>query len=255
MRTPSMGARAFIPLALAGVILVGSAPTAPVEASTPTTEAQQIIAIAKQQLGDPWRYGATGPGSFDCSGLVIYSFDRAGSLRFIGGGKLRSARSLYTYFKNRGLANRSNPKPGDLVIWGSGSHVGIYIGDGKAISTLTSGVRIHGVHAVTAPFTAYLHTGMSIRRTDETLISSTPTTTTTTPTTTTTTTTTATTTRYTDGSVNLRRGPGLSYSIITALRDNTALTVLRQTRDERGVIWINVKTGGLTGWVAKWLTH
>ena len=70
---------------------------------------------------------------------------------------------LYRYFKARGLASRTNPKPGDLVIWGYGSHVGIYIGHGKAISTLMNGVRIHGVHAVTARFTAYLHTGMSTK--------------------------------------------------------------------------------------------
>ncbi len=56
-----------------------------------------------------------------------------------------------------------NPRVGDLVIWGGGTHVGIYIGNGKAISTLTNGVRIHGVFAVTARFTAYLHTGMSTR--------------------------------------------------------------------------------------------
>ena len=81
---------------------------------------------------------------------------------------------------------------------------------------------------------------MSIRRTDETLIS--------TPTTT---------HHHTDDADHDHDddpphrwvgqhapGPGLSYSIITTLRDNTALTVLRQTRDERGVIWINVKTGG-----------
>ncbi len=48
-------------------------------------------------------------------------------------------------------------------IWGRGSHVGIYIGHGKAISTLRNGVRIHRVNAVTARFTAYLHTGMSVR--------------------------------------------------------------------------------------------
>ncbi len=38
--------------------------------------------------------------------------------------------------------------------------MGIYIGHGKAISTLTSGVHVHRVHAVTARFTTYLHTGM-----------------------------------------------------------------------------------------------
>ena len=48
-------------------------------------------------------------------------------------------------------------------MWGGGSHIGIYIGNGKAISTLRSGVRVHGVFAVTARFTAYLHTGMSTK--------------------------------------------------------------------------------------------
>ena len=76
---------------------------------------------------------------------------------------LRSARALYLNFKARGKASRTNPKVGDLVIWGCGSHVGIYIGNGKAISTLRSGVRVHGVFAVTARFTAYLHTGMSTK--------------------------------------------------------------------------------------------
>ena len=48
-------------------------------------------------------------------------------------------------------------------MWGYGSHIGIYIGGGKAISTLRNGVHIHGVFAVTARFTTYIHTGMSTR--------------------------------------------------------------------------------------------
>ena len=157
-----MGARAFIPLALAGAVLFSLAPSAPVAAST-TTEAQQIIRIAKAQLGDPWRYGAAGPRAFDCSGLVRYAFRHAGDGAAIHTGYLRSARSLYRWFKAHGKASRHNPKIGDLVIWGGGTHVGIYIGNGKAISTLTNGVRIHRVHAVRARFTAYLHTGMSTK--------------------------------------------------------------------------------------------
>ena len=162
MRTLRMGARAFIPLALAGAVLFSLAPSAPVAAST-TTEAQQIIRIAKAQLGDPWRYGAAGPSAFDCSGLVRYAYRKAGDGAAIHSSFLRSARSLYLWFRAHGKASRYNPRLGDLVIWGRGTHVGIYIGNGKAISTLTSGVRIHGVHAVTARFTAYLHTGMSTK--------------------------------------------------------------------------------------------
>jgi cell wall-associated NlpC family hydrolase len=159
----NLGARAFIPVALAATILFTLAPSTPAAATTTTTEAQQIIQIAKWQLGDPWRYGATGPYAFDCSGLVIYAFKRAGDGAVIRTGSLRSARSIYLYFKARGQASRTNPRIGDLVIWGGGTHIGIYIGGGRAISTLTNGVRIHGVFAVTARFTAYLHTGLSTR--------------------------------------------------------------------------------------------
>ena len=162
MRTLHLGARAFIPVALAGAVLFSLAPSTPAAATT-TTEAQQIIQIARRQLGDPWHYGATGPSAFDCSGLVRYAFRRAGDAAVIHTGYLRSARSIYRWFRAHGRASRTNPKVGDLVVWGHGSHIGIYIGNGKAISTLTNGVHIHGVHAVTARFTAYLHTGMSIK--------------------------------------------------------------------------------------------
>ena len=164
MRTHTLGARAFIiSAALAGAVLFSVAPSTPASAATTTTEAQQIIQIAKRQIGDPWRYGADGPGAFDCSGLVRFAYRQAGDGYVIRAGDLRSAKAIYYYFKRHGKASRYNPRIGDLVIWGYGSHIGIYIGDGKAISTLTNGVRVHGVHAVTARFTAYLHTGMSTK--------------------------------------------------------------------------------------------
>lgn len=145
---------------MAAVMLIGFVPPTSAAAATPT-EAQQIVAIARAQLGDPYRYGADGPSSFDCSGLVIYTFVRAGDGNVIRADTIRSARGIYLNFKSRGLASRSNPKIGDLVVWGSGSHIGIYIGKGYAISALTRGVSIHSVSSFSSPFTAYLHTGMS----------------------------------------------------------------------------------------------
>ncbi len=136
---------------------------APVAPATTMTEAQQIIRIARNKLGDPWRYGADGPRAFDCSGLVRFAYRRADDGHAIRAARLRSASALYHWFKSHGRASRHHPRIGDLVIWGGGSHVGIYVGNGKAISTLTSGVRVHRVHAVTARFTAFLHTGMSTR--------------------------------------------------------------------------------------------
>jgi cell wall-associated NlpC family hydrolase len=164
LRTPNLGARAFIiPFALAGAILFSIAPSSPASAATITTEGQQIVQIAKWQIGDPWRYGAVGPYAFDCSGLVRYAYKRAGDYAAIRSGALRSARSMYLWFRSHGKTSRTNPKIGDLVVWGYGSHIGIYIGAGKAISTLTSGVRIHGIYAVRARFTTFIHTGMSTK--------------------------------------------------------------------------------------------
>lgn len=159
MRLPDPGARALISAALAATLLISISPPTPASA-TILSEASQVISIAKAQRGDPWRYAATGPSSFDCSGLVLYAYKMAGDLRLIGNGNYRSASALYKYFRDRGQTSRTRATPGDLVIWGSGRHVGIYLGGGMAISTLTSGVRIHAVNAVTAPFTAYLRTGI-----------------------------------------------------------------------------------------------
>jgi cell wall-associated NlpC family hydrolase len=164
VRVLKLGARAFIPAVMATSILIGSAPAAPASAYTPLvpgSEAAQIIRIAKAQVGDPYRYGAMGPSAFDCSGLVLYSFKAAGDYRAVGYGHYRSARSLYYWFRSRGLASRTGAAPGDLVVWGGGSHIGIYIGNGYAVSALTRGVRVHRVSALTTPFTAYLHTGMN----------------------------------------------------------------------------------------------
>jgi hypothetical protein len=152
---PRLRAAAFA--ALMSVFILSTGAPAPVAASTP---ADSIIALAKTKLGSPWVHYAVGPRAFDCSGLVYYVFRKTGHLRTIGG--LRSAHGLYAYFRNRGRASRTGGRPGDLVIWGGGTHVGIYLGHGKAISTLTSGVRIHGIYAVRARFTAFLHTRMSV---------------------------------------------------------------------------------------------
>lgn len=242
MHSPSLGARAFIPALLAGAVLIGLAPVTPAEAATPTTEAQQIIQIAKAQVGDPWRYGATGPSAFDCSGLVIYAFKAAGDGAAIGNGNYRSARALYDWFRARGLASRTNPKPGDLVVWGSGSHIGIYIGSGLAVSTLTNGVRVHGVTAVTASFTAYLHTGMSTK-----LISGATLTAAVAPV--------IIATRVVIDDTNLRTGHSTDAARLALLPVGRTVGVIRTWKDAYARTWLYVSTGGKLGWVAGWKTR
>lgn len=149
-------------LAFAAFVLAGSLVpvSAPAPAQSATTQAGTVISFAQNQLGKPWSLGATGLRKYDCSGLVYRSFYEAGLLSKIGGGR-KTAKGYLTWFKERGLASRSNPRKGDLVVWGNGSHIGLYIGDGKAISALSNGVKVHGVFAVTASFTAYLHVNIT----------------------------------------------------------------------------------------------
>lgn len=264
MRTPSMGARAFIPVALTGAVLLTLAPgvAGSASAAEPRNEGQQIVRIAKAQRGDPWRYGATGPRSFDCSGLVVYAYKQAGDGKVLKNGRLRTAGAMYRYFQARGKVSRSNPKVGDIVAWGYGSritHVGLYIGHGKAISTLTSGVRIHRVHAVTAPFKGYIHTGMSSKLTragwafkwesskelqaadaggD-----------------------TAAARVVDDGDVvttlswtNLRAKPGTSGAVLARYSGGHDMTVVGRGTDSWGRTWLKVTIGERVGYVAQWVT-
>ncbi|MFN8620127.1 MAG: NlpC/P60 family protein [Chloroflexota bacterium] len=120
------------------------------------SEADRVARVAAHQIGDPWRLGREGPTSFDCSGLVWYAFKQAGLARRIGGER-RTARGYWAWFAHRGRTSRHHGHRGDLVIWGGGRHIGIYLGGGRAISTLTSGVGIRGVHQLTLRFTTFLH--------------------------------------------------------------------------------------------------
>lgn len=126
------------------------------------TAADRVIRIAKAQRGDPWRYAATGPRAFDCIGLVRYAFKKAGEQKSIGKGRYHSGSALLRWARARHLTTKHGRR-GDVVVWGNGSHVGIYLGNGRAISTLVTGVRVHRVRALTTPFTTFIRTGLAPR--------------------------------------------------------------------------------------------
>jgi peptidoglycan DL-endopeptidase CwlO len=93
------------------------------------------VRTAYAQLGDPYRWGGTGPNSFDCSGLTSFAWRAAGvSLP-------HSSRAQYA--SGRKVA-RSDLQPGDLVFFYSPiSHVGIYIGGGRMIDAPYPGSSVH----------------------------------------------------------------------------------------------------------------
>lgn len=92
----------------------------------------EVVKIAKEQIGKPYVWGASGPNSFDCSGLVVYCYKHTTKP---GIGR-PDAQGLY------GMCEKvSSPKPGDLVFFTGTyktskyiTHVGIYVGDNKMIS-------------------------------------------------------------------------------------------------------------------------
>ncbi len=212
------------------------------------TQADKVIAIAKTKLGRPWVYGAAGPSLFDCSGLVIYSFRTAGISQVVGSRFETSAYALYARFRARGLASSTNGQRGDLVIWGGGSHVGIYLGNGMAISTLVSGVRIHAVRALTTRFTAYLHTGIGTHATASVPhpttakkpVARAPT---------------VTSRRITATALRLRSSASTAARVLRTLAAGTRVGVVRVAKDGMGRTWYRVLVGGRLGWLAGWHTR
>ncbi|MFC4119403.1 C40 family peptidase [Nonomuraea zeae] len=97
-------------------------------------KARKAIAVAKNQIGDPYRYGATGPGSFDCSGLVQYAWKKAG-VRLP-----RVASSQFSRIRNK--VSWRNLRPGDLMFFSGLGHVGMYVGKGKMIHSPRTGERV-----------------------------------------------------------------------------------------------------------------
>jgi hypothetical protein len=145
-----------LPAALAlglAVVLVGPAVTnVPVAAAQDPQQA--VVDLAYQYVGYPYVFGAEGPNKFDCSGLIYWVFKEAGELPRIGGSRM-GAKSYLRWFVARGRwsKNEADARPGDLVVWKDGHHIGIYVGPNRAISALNEnlGVRLHDLKIPEGP--------------------------------------------------------------------------------------------------------
>lgn len=93
-----------------------------------------VVNRAYSQLGKPYQWGAVGPNSFDCSGLVSYCL--TGSYSRLG--------TTDTFM---GWTRVSNPQPGDICV--NSHHCGIYIGGGQMIHAPQTGdvVKVSSVHS------------------------------------------------------------------------------------------------------------
>jgi cell wall-associated NlpC family hydrolase len=158
----------FAAIALAITLIATMVPQA-TDARTPAprhpggNQGARIVAIARSHLGARFRIGTTGMRYFDCSGLVYRVYAQAHLVNKIGGTRMRAA-SYYSWFRRHHAVSRSNPKPGDVIWWtkhGRIAHMGLYIGNGRALSALTTGVKKHSLRGISVRFLAYGHVNLS----------------------------------------------------------------------------------------------
>ena len=90
----------------------------------PSDRVRSVITFACGQLGKPYVWGADGPGSYDCSGLTMTAWARAG-VSLPHNAKMQSGYGDHV--------NTSSLRPGDLIFFSGYGHVGMYIGKGLMI--------------------------------------------------------------------------------------------------------------------------
>lgn len=109
--------------------------------------AGRVVAFAYQQIGKPYRWGAEGPNAYDCSGLTLSAWNRAG---------LHLPHNARRQFHSMAHVSRADLRPGDLVFYYGGiSHVGLYIGGGKIIHAPEYGERVRVEDVDFAPVHGY----------------------------------------------------------------------------------------------------
>lgn len=120
-------------------------------AASVSASASSAVSYAMAQVGKSYVWGASGPDSFDCSGLTMAAWATQGvSLPHNSGAQYAAGTPV----------SESELQPGDLVFYYSPiSHVGLYVGDGQVVNALNpgSGVQVSGLHDM--PFSGAVRPG------------------------------------------------------------------------------------------------
>jgi cell wall-associated NlpC family hydrolase len=116
--------------------------TTPTTYTGPTaTQAEKAVAFAYAQIGKPYVWGATGPDSYDCSGLVQAAWAAAG---------VSIPRTTYEQWAGLPSVPMSDLQPGDLIMYNGESHVAIYVGGGYIIDAPHTGAVVEKISESTS---------------------------------------------------------------------------------------------------------
>ncbi|MQA12216.1 MAG: NlpC/P60 family protein [Pseudonocardiaceae bacterium] len=107
----------------------------------PTERAGQAIKFAMAERGKPYVWGATGPDSYDCSGLLLRAYESAG---------ITLPRVSQDQYKAGAMLPVRKAQPGDLLFWATDSsnpdtihHVAMYLGNNQIVEAQQTGVPVH----------------------------------------------------------------------------------------------------------------
>jgi peptidoglycan DL-endopeptidase LytE len=116
-------------------------PSRPVSAAPNSSPAAVAVQVALAQVGKPYVWGGAGPNYFDCSGLVMYAWARAG---------VDLPHYSVSQYEDTERIDETQLRPGDLVFYDTGSgaqpgHVTIYIGGGQVVTADQPGTDVRVV--------------------------------------------------------------------------------------------------------------
>jgi cell wall-associated NlpC family hydrolase len=121
---------------VAGNSIGAGGTTSAVYTGPTTTQADKAVAFAYAQLGKPYQWGATGPASYDCSGLAQAAWAAAG---------IAIPRDTYEQWAALPHISASDIQPGDLLYYDGVGHVAIYVGGGYIIDAPQTGMDVEKI--------------------------------------------------------------------------------------------------------------
>ncbi|RMG57486.1 MAG: NlpC/P60 family protein [Gammaproteobacteria bacterium] len=124
-------------LCIVALLLAACSTTGPAPGPETSSLRQEIVSIARAQIGKPYRYGGRSPRQgFDCSGLVQYAHRQAG---------LEIPRTAREQLGHGRPVSSRHIRPGDLLFFsvtGKPDHVALYLGDGVFVHAPSSGKKV-----------------------------------------------------------------------------------------------------------------